>query len=379
MLPSEINRIRTVLASNPGPLSETAITQTVHEELPLLSHIDVLETVDEIITDIYGYGPLNELLTLDGVTDVVVNGNEHIWFDRGNGFELWDGIGLNEQEVRELAVRLAERNQRRLDDVQPFADVRLKDGIRMHAVIPPINPKGTCISFRIPNQTLLGLKELCELSMFNNQALQILKQIIDAGISFLICGGTGAGKTTLLSAMLRHVAVSQRILIIEDLFELNVGHPHVVNLQVRHPNVEGLGGIPMQSLVRQALRMRPDRLVIGEVRGVEVIDLFTALNTGHQGGCATVHANSAFDVPARIEALGLLANIPQTAIHHLFASAISIIIEVKSLPWVGRKIVGFHSVELEHERVVVKPIINFLNNEIQHNEFEKFMKLISSE
>jgi pilus assembly protein CpaF len=182
--------------------------------------------------------------------------------------------------------------------------------------------------------------------MFSEQLREILEQIVAAGISFLISGGTGTGKTTLLAALLSEVDESKRIVVIEDLHELVIDHPHVISLQARGTNTEGFGEVPLRTLTRQALRMRPDRLILGEVRGAEIIDLFTALNTGHSGGCATVHANSAQDVPARIVGLGLLAGLPSAAIQSLFATAISLVVELSRTQDGLRKVTSIHLVKL---------------------------------
>ena len=194
--------------------------------------------------------------------------------------------------------------------------------------------------------------------MFNAQIGEILELIVASGISFLISGGTGTGKTTLLAALLNGIDASKRIVVIEDLHELLIDHPHVVSLQSRGTNTEGFGEVPLRTLTRQALRMRPDRLILGEVRGAEIIDLFTALNTGHSGGCATVHANSAQDVPARIVGLGLLAGLPSSAIHSLFATAISVIVELSRTQDGLRKVSSIHLVQLVSGTVQTRVILD---------------------
>ena len=379
VLPNDLQRVRTTLGQQLDEISETDVAHIVRKELPLLSDVAAFETVDQVLTDMNGMGPLETLIKIPGVTDVVVNGPQDVWLDRGNGLEHSSITWSDEYELREFAVRLAQQMNRRLDEVQPFVDVRLKNGIRMHAIIPPLAQNGTCLSFRILKDDLRRLHELESIGMMDQSTADIINNILDSGLSFLICGGTGTGKTTLLSAMLHEVSQDQRVVVIEDLYEISIKNPHVINLQVRQPNVEGLGEVTMRSLVRQALRMRPDRLVIGEVRGVEIIDLFTALNTGHQGGCATVHANSAADVTARIEALGLLAGIPLSAVHSLFCSAISLIIEVKTISGVGRKISGLHLVELIDGQARIKPVYNWLTGEISRDGIEKFEKLVKRE
>ena len=191
-----------------------------------------------------------------------------------------------------------------MDDASPFVDARLPEGIRLHAVLAPIVQSGTAISLRIMAKQVLTIADLQELGMFDAELSKMLRAIVQSRLAFVISGGTGAGKTTLLAALLSDIPSDQRLVIVEDSTELMPHHPHFLSLESRPSNIEGAGLITMRDLVRQALRMRPDRLVIGEVRGAEVVEMLAALNTGHEGGCGTIHANSSQDVPARFEALG---------------------------------------------------------------------------
>jgi pilus assembly protein CpaF len=231
-----------------------------------------------------------------------------------------------------LATRLAAAAGRRLDDATPFVDVRLADGTRFHAVLSPVAAPGTCLSLRVPSRHVLGLDDLVAAGSLSVAGASVLRDLLDARLAFLISGGTGTGKTTLLNSLLSLVDSSERLVLVEDASELRPDHPHVVRLEARPPNVEGSGEITMRQLVRQALRMRPDRLVIGEVRGAEVVDLLSALNTGHEGGCGTVHANSAADVPARLEALGALAGLNREALHSQLSSALHAVVHLVRAP-----------------------------------------------
>jgi pilus assembly protein CpaF len=212
---------------------------------------------------------------------------------------------------------------RRLDDNAPFADLRLPDGSRCHAVLAPVSRPGTTISLRVPPARSFSLDELVAAGTLTARGAELLKALVDARVAFLVSGGTGSGKTTLLAALLTLVDPGERLVLVEDAAELRPDHPHVVGLEGRPPNVEGAGAIDLRTLVRQALRMRPDRLVVGEVRGAEVVELLAALNTGHEGGCGTVHANSAVDVPARVEALALAAGLDRAAAHSQLASGVA--------------------------------------------------------
>lgn len=289
--------------------------------------------------EVLGLGPLEPLVAEQQVTDVLVNGDGTVWADRGTGLVKEDvTVGRGDSGVvgderatatRRLAVRLAGLAGRRLDESQPWVDGLLPGGIRLHAILPPLADGGAHISLRVPRRTALGIDELQGLGMFDGSGASMLRALVERSVSFVITGGTGTGKTTLLGALLACVPRGERIVLVEDVRELAIAHPHVVRLQARAPNVEGRGEVTLVQLVRQALRMRPDRLVVGEVRGAEVRELLSALNTGHEGGCGTVHANRPEDVPARFEALAALAGMSREATHAQLASALRVVVHLR--------------------------------------------------
>lgn len=264
-----------------------------------------------------------------GVTDLFVNGSAGLFVDRGAGVVAVQGWHATEEEVRDLAVDLIGAGGRHLDDASPCVDVRLDGGIRVHAVLPPISPEGTVISIRIPRVGVATLEALERGGMFGAEARRRLHEAIAARTNLLVTGAAGAGKTTLLAALLGETPARERIVTIEDVAELRIAHPHHVRLEARQPNIEGSGAIGLARLVREALRMRPDRLVVGECRGEEVRELLSALNTGHDGGAGTVHANGLHDVPARLEALGALAGLDDLALARQTASAIGLVVHVE--------------------------------------------------
>lgn len=304
----------------------------VAEALAWLGHVvsdaSVLATVAALRRDSEGAGPVDDLLRQPGVTDVLVNGPEEVWVDRGAGLERTAISFASEESVRRLAVRLAAQVGRRLDDSSPFVDARLGDGTRVHAVLACVSGS-TCLSLRVPSRKRMALEDWVRLGSLSADGAELIKGLVARRAALLVSGGTGSGKTTLLAALLGEVPASERLVIVEDSRELNPDHPHVVHMEGRTPNAERAGGVSLTELVRNALRMRPDRLIVGEVRGAELADLLAALNTGHEGGCCTVHANSAESVPARLEALGALGGLGRAALHAQAGAALDAIIHVR--------------------------------------------------
>lgn len=323
-----VGRVRDRLAGTAAPPTRAHVAAAVRSEPGLRGAADVLATVDALRGELVGAGPLDALLRGPGVTDVLVNGHGQVWIDQGNGLELSDVRFADDREVRRLGVRLAGAAGRRLDDAVPFADVRLAGGIRLHAVLPPVSPSMVCLSFRVPHATGLRLDEWVAGGGLPAAAAEVLARIVAARLSFVVTGGTGSGKTTLLATLLSCVDPGERLVIVEDTGELRPQHPHVVRLEARAANIEGAGAIDLQRLVREALRMRPDRLVVGEVRGAECVDLLAALNVGHDGGCGTLHANSVGDVPARVEALCTAAGLSRAATHSQLAAALQVVVHL---------------------------------------------------
>nr|WP_269329359.1 TadA family conjugal transfer-associated ATPase [Kineosporia babensis] len=317
-----------------GPdLGELAslVAATSAELGQVLGQADVLAVTKRISAELWGLGPLQPFLELPSVTDVLVNGPGEVWLDRGEGLSRvpCPTALADESAVRALATRLAAAGGRRLDDAAPYADARLEGGIRLHAVIPPVAPTGTLISLRVLRQEPLPLDALVSSGSIPPGWSEVLRAMVTTKAAFLVSGGTGAGKTTLLASLLSLVPPTERIVLVEDVGELRPAHPHLVRLEARHANVEGAGAIGLEALVRQALRMRPDRVVVGECRGAEVRDLLAALNTGHAGGCGTVHANAPADVPARLEALGALAGLSADAVRAQAAAALDAVVHVE--------------------------------------------------
>jgi pilus assembly protein CpaF len=338
-VPTELlERVRGTLAAQGSSPTPARVAAALRADGGVFGDSTVLAVVAALRREALGAGPLDELLSEPGVTDILVNGPGEVYVDRGSGLERVAVRTGDEAAVRRLATRLAAAAGRRLDDATPYVDVRLSDGTRFHAVLAPVAAPGTCLSLRVPARKVFGLDELVAAGSLPPGGASVLRDLLEARLAFLISGGTGTGKTTLLNSLLSSVDPAERLVLVEDASELCPDHPHVVRLEARPPNVEGSGEITLRDLVRQALRMRPDRLVIGEVRGAEVVDLLAALNTGHEGGCGTVHANSAADVPARLEALGALAGLGPAAVHSQLASALHAVIHLVRGPGGQRRV-----------------------------------------
>ncbi|MFE9786843.1 TadA family conjugal transfer-associated ATPase [Nocardia salmonicida] len=333
-----LERVRERLAEHPGVPDAAQLAAAIRTEAGgVLADTDLLRALRLLQTEMTGAGLLEPLLHDPQVADVLVTAPDSVWVDRGRGLELTDVRFADEAAVRRLAQRLALAAGRRLDDAQPWVDGKLAGteatlgdafGVRLHAVLAPVAHDGTCLSLRILRPATQGLDALAAAGSIPSDARRLLGDIVRARLAFLVVGGTGAGKTTLLSALLAAVDPAERIVCVEDAAELAPVHPHVVRLVARTANVEGVGAVTVRDLVRQALRMRPDRIVVGEVRGAEVVDLLTALNTGHDGGAGTVHANSPQEVPARLEALAALGGMDRAALHSQLAAAVQVVLHV---------------------------------------------------
>ena len=332
---SLIDRVRERLAAEPVPLRPSVVAAAIRAESGgVLGDTEMLSNLRMLETELSGAGILEPLLAAEGTTDVLVTGPGEVWVDGGNGLRRSDIRFPDEAAVRRLAQRLAVAAGRRLDDAQPWVDGQLLGlctggfAVRLHAVLPPVAIAGTCLSLRVLRPATQDLAALEAAGAIPAEAGRLLAGIIAARLAFLVSGGTGAGKTTLLAAALGAVDAGERIVCVEDAPELAPAHPHLVRLVARGANVEGAGEITLRQLVRQALRMRPDRIVVGEVRGGEVVDLLAALNTGHDGGAGTVHANSPAEVPARLEALGALGGLDRGALHSQLAAAVQVVVHV---------------------------------------------------
>jgi pilus assembly protein CpaF len=324
-----VSRVRQRLIVEGSAAGPAQLRAALGAERALLADdVELAGMARELSAELVGAGPLQALLVDPAVTDVMVNGPTDVWVDRGGGVQRAPIAFLDEAAVRQLAQRLASSVGRRLDDAAPFVDAVLADGTRLHAVLPPLVPC-TTISLRTFRSRAMTVEDLESAGTVTPQLSDLLAAIVQARLGFVVSGGTGSGKTTVSGALLSLASPSERLILVEDSPELRPRHPHVVRLTTRPANIEGAGGIGPIELVRQALRMRPDRLIVGEFRGGEAMDLLAALNTGHEGGAATIHANSLHTVIARFQALAATVGVDRQAVDSQLAAALDVIVHLR--------------------------------------------------
>ncbi|WP_162320900.1 TadA family conjugal transfer-associated ATPase [Nesterenkonia haasae] len=328
MREEQLEAVRERLTSAAEPVTAERIAEAVRAEGLALGTGTTAQLVKKLRDELVGLGPLQQFVETPGVTDVVLDAQGCIWTDGEHGLTN-TGVRIDsEEQVRALARRLVSIAGGRLDEGHPCADGTLGK-CRIHAVIPPIAVEGTVISVRVARSSTAGLEELANHWPGAHQWLAALRSLVTQRLNYLVSGATGSGKTSLLSAMLSEVSHSERILVVEDTTELTPEHPHVLHLQSREGNVEGAGRVDMGQLVRETLRMRPDRLIVGECRGAELRDFLTAMNTGHAGAGGTVHANSPHAVPARLIAMGALAGLTPETVAIQAAAALNAVVHVE--------------------------------------------------
>ncbi|MEX2108208.1 MAG: CpaF family protein [Solirubrobacterales bacterium] len=317
-------------ASQPGELADE-VDELVERETALLSTADREAIAARILRDTVGLGPLEDLLADAAVEEVMVNGPGCVYVERGGRIEPAGVAFAGEDELRNAIERILAPLGRRVDELSPMVDARLADGSRVNVVIPPLAIDGPTLSIRRFGAKRPGPRELVSLGSLTEAQHELLAQAVAARRSVLVSGGTGSGKTTMLNALSSFIAEGERVVTIEDAAELRLQQPHVVRLESRPPSVEGRGEVTIRDLLRNALRMRPDRIVIGEVRGAEALDLLTALNTGHDGALSTIHANSPADALSRLETLALMAGVglPHEAIASQVQRGIDLVVHLE--------------------------------------------------
>ena len=332
-----LERVKSQLATSGSDLTDIEISQALRNSGALESGAELMSLARNIRSALVGYGPLEKIMQRTDITDVLIHGDGRVFIDSAAGMTFVGKLFNDATCVRSYAQRLAMQAGRRVDDAQPYVDAKLADGNRMHALLPPIAVGGPQLSIRIPNRKPFSFADLVTQQCLTLTAAADLTQLIANRDSFLIIGATGAGKTSLLASMLGEVSPTDRMVVVEESTELRIDHPHLVQLEAKPATADGVGAIGMSELVRQTLRMRPDRIVIGEIRGAEVHELLLAINTGHTGSAATLHANSAAEVPSRIAALGLIAGISPNLSTEWLLQGISKIVQIEKIA--GQRVV----------------------------------------
>jgi pilus assembly protein CpaF len=340
----------------------TLIRSSVTSEAVPLSFAEREQLSREILDEIFGLGPLEPLLKDPTISDILVNRFDRVYVERAGKLEITGLSFKDNQHLMQIIDRIVSRIGRRVDESSPMVDARLQDGSRVNAIIPPLALDGACLSIRRFGRDPLTARNMLDNKTLTEPMLELLSAMVKGRLNLLISGGTGAGKTTVLNVLSGYIPNSERIVTIEDAAELQLKQEHVVRLETRPPNIEGKGSVRMRQLVINSLRMRPDRIVVGEVRGEEAFDMLQAMNTGHEGSLTTVHANSPRDALSRIENMVSMANlnIPERAIRHQIANAVHAVVQVARLSDGSRKIITISEViGMEDEMIVLQDVFGF--------------------
>ena len=338
------------------------IRNTVNSEAVPLSFAERERLSREILDEIFGLGPLEPLLKDPTISDILVNRYDRVYVERAGKIEPTGLSFKDDAHLMQIIDRIVSRLGRRVDESSPMVDARLADGSRVNAIIPPLAIDGPCLSIRRFGHDPLTARNMIENKTLTEPMLELLSAMVKGRLNLLVSGGTGAGKTTLLNVLSGYIPNSERIVTIEDAAELQLKQEHVVRLETRPPNIEGKGAVRQRQLVINSLRMRPDRIVVGEVRGEEAFDMLQAMNTGHEGSLTTVHANSPRDALARLENMFSMANLnlPERAMRHQIASAIHAVVQIARLSDGTRKVISISEVTgMEDETVAMQQIFEF--------------------
>jgi len=358
----DVSRLESLEANMASQKVTVAISEILDEEGRLLTDADRARLIEEIKNELLGLGPLEPLLWDDEITDILVNGPSQVYVERGGKLYLTDVSFQDDQHLMLIIDRIVSQVGRRVDEASPMVDARLPDGSRINAVIPPLALDGPALSIRRFGKRRYSVDDLVAKDSITPDMVEFIRAIIRARLNVLVCGGTGSGKTTMLNCISAFIPVDERVVTIEDSAELVLQQPHVVRLETRPPNVEGKGEVTARELVRNTLRMRPDRIIVGEVRGSEVFDMLQAMSTGHDGSLCTIHANTQRDSMGRLEMMMLLAgwSIPQRAMRQQIASALNVIVHVSRLSDGTRKVMKISElVGMEGEMIMMQDLYEF--------------------
>src|SRR5271163_2619397 len=339
-----------------------AISAILDDEGRLLTDTDKAHLIEEIKNELLGLGPLEPLLWDDEITDILVNGHNQVYVEKRGKLHATEVKFQDDQHLMLIIDRIVSQVGRRVDESSPMVDARLPDGSRINAIIPPLALDGPSLSIRRFGKRRYSIDDLVAKDSITQECVDFLRTIVKARLNVLVCGGTGSGKTTMLNCLSAFIPLDERIVTIEDSAELSLQQPHVVRLETRPANVEGKGEVTQRDLVKNTLRMRPDRIVLGEVRGAEVMDMLQAMSTGHDGSIGTIHANNPRECLARLEMMMLLSgvSIPQRAMRQQIASALNMIVHVRRLSDGTRKVLKISEITgMEGEMIMMQDLFEF--------------------
>lgn len=340
---------------------ERLVTQMINEEKVIITSDQTEQIIQQIINESVGYGPLESLLRDETITEIMVNGATEVFIEKSGKIEKTRVRFKDDNHVRHIIDRIIAPLGRRIDESSPMVDARLQDGSRVNAVIPPISVDGPSISIRKFQRDPYTLEDLKNFGSFSEEMAEFLQAAVQAKSNILVSGGTGSGKTTLLNVLSASIPKGERIVTIEDMAELRFNYENLVRLEARPPNMEGKGEVTIRHLVKNALRMRPDRIVVGEVRGSEAIDMLQAMNTGHEGSLTTIHANSPKDALGRLESMVIMSGLPLTVevIRGYFVGALDMIVQTSRFSDGKRRIVNITEIVEEQGEILLKDIYRF--------------------
>jgi pilus assembly protein CpaF len=345
----------------------SAINETLNDEGRLLTEVDRARLISEIKNELLGLGPLEPLLHDDDITDILVNGHSQVYVEKFGKLHRTDVTFQDDLHLMLIIDRIVSQVGRRVDESSPMVDARLRDGSRINAIIPPLALDGPALSIRRFGKRRYDIESLVEKGSLTREMVDFLRAIVKARLNIIVCGGTGSGKTTMLNCLSGFIPEDERIVTIEDSAELSLQQPHVVRLETRPPNLERKGEVTQRDLVKNCLRMRPDRIIVGEVRSSEVYDMLQAMSTGHDGSIATIHANSPRESIGRLEMMMLLGgfSIPQRAMRQQIASAINMIVHVSRLSDGTRKLMKISEISgMEGETIMMQDLFEFTRTEV---------------
>jgi pilus assembly protein CpaF len=339
-------------------------------ENPLLNRSERERLIEEVLDEAFGFGPLEILMKQEGVADIMINGPKHVFVEKNGRIQRSDVTFRDNDHLLQILDRIVSRVGRRIDETSPMVDARLPDGSRLNAIIPPLALDGPSLTIRKFGAKPLRLEDLLRFGAFTPEMVMLMEGAIKARLNIIISGGTGCGKTTLLNTLSSFIPPDERIVTIEDAAELQLQQDHIVRLETRPSNIEGKGEVTTRDLVRNALRMRPDRIIIGECRGAEALDMLQAMNTGHEGSLTTLHANSPRDAQARLETMIMMAGfeLPIKAMRQQISSAVDMIIQANRLTGGPRKVTSITEVmNMEQDVIIMQDVFRFKQLGIDQN------------